>query len=369
VGTISKRESLTFLGPSEALAMVMIYMGAKAFLGYPRLMAYQGLNAGWLLTVLGGLTAAAFWLAVSALLARFPGKSIVEINEIILGRPLGLGLNALILVYLVFSSGVFLRQFSESVIITALPDSPLSSLAGLFLLTVLIAAYFGLESISRNSHIALPFILIGVAAVLVSLYTFWDAKELLPILGAGAGPVLVHGLLGSSAYGEVLLLAILAPFFSFGANTIRKVGLIGIGVVMLYFAAITAVYLMVIPIPGATETLAPFYQLSRTIYVGRYYQRLESVFVLFWTYTAFLQLAIGLIVTALAAQATLKLPYYRPLLPALAVLFLSLALTPASLMENTIIEEYQLLYGGLFLFLVPFGVWALAALKEKAEKQ
>ncbi|MCR4441285.1 MAG: GerAB/ArcD/ProY family transporter [Peptococcaceae bacterium] len=350
------------------MAMVMIYTGAKAFLGYPRLLADKCLNAGWMAALLGGLAAVVFWLAISALLARFPGKSIIEINEIILGPVLGLGLNALILAYLILSSSVFLRQFSESVIITALPESPLSSLTFLFLITVLVAAYLGLESISRNSYIALPFILVGVAAVLVSLYTFWDVKELFPVLGAGAGPVLAYGLLGASAYGEVLLLAILAPFFSFRIKTLRTVGLISIGVVMLYFAAITAVYLMVIPVPAAAEALSPFYQLSRTIYAGRYYQRLESVFVLFWTYTAFLQLAIGLITTTLAAQAAFKLPYYRPLLPALAVLFLSLALTPASLMENTVIEEYQLLCGGLFTLLVPSGVWALAALKGKAEK-
>lgn len=366
--TINKGEPVIKLGRSEATAVALIFIGSKAFLGYPRFIAENGLNAAWLIAFIGGLVSIGFWLIIASLLARFPGKSLLEINEIVLGPLLGLGINMLGLGYIIVSSSLLLRQFADAAIITALPGVPLGALSFLFLLTVVIAAYFGLEPISRNSFIALPFILAGVTGVLLSLYSYWDMKQLFPLLGSGLAPVLLHGFINSTAFGEVIILAILAPYFSFGPQTLKNIGLFSIGLVCMYFTAIAIIYLMVIPTPATVENLAPIYQLSRAIYLGRYYQRFESFFVLFWTYSAFLRLSIGFILVALIAKISLKLPYYRPLLPALSVLFISIALTPAGLADAAEFERYRYRFGGIITLVIPAGVWLIALLRRKGEK-
>ena len=357
------------LGPSEATALVMVMLGTKIFLGYPRMVTQLGATAGWLIILLSCLTSIGFWRVIASLLARFPGRSLLEISELVLGRPLGFGLNIIIILYTLLGSSMLMRQFADTVILTALPNTPISALSALFLVTIFVAAYLGLEALSRSAFIALPFLIGSTLAVLIPLYPFWDMKELYPILGTGAWPVLKYSFLNTSAFGEVLILAFLAPYFSFGPDGIKRAGTIAIVVTAVFFILITVVYIMVMPMPGAMENLAPFFQLSRSIYLGRYYQRLESFFILFWTFTAFMRLAIGYVVTALIIQQALKLPYYRPLLPALAVLIFSLALTfPDALTTISIEKEYRLLYGWIFTFILPCGVWAAAYLLKKDDK-
>jgi spore germination protein (amino acid permease) len=354
------------LGYSEAAAMVLVLMGAKAYLGYPRMMAELGATAGWLIVLLGGGMSVVLWLVLAALLSRFPGKSIMDIAVTVLGPIAGLAFNLLFFIYLLASTSILLRLFSEAVILTALPEVPISAISFLYLFPIFIAAYLGLEAISRSAFISVPFILFGTLAVVISMYPYWDTKQLLPILGTGYLSIAKDSLLNVSAFGEVSVLVILVPYFSFDAKMIKKVGLFCIAIVTFSFIIITVIYLMAFPMPGALENLAPFYQMSRTIYLGRFFQRFESIFILFWTFTAFLRLSIGVMVSAKVLQHTLKLPYYRPLLPALAVLLYALALTPSDLLsavkfDNMLRHDY----GWLMTFALPIFVGIIAFWKKK----
>lgn len=365
---IIKKDPPVLVGYGEAIALTMIFSGSKAFLGYPRFLAEVGMTAGWLIAFIGMILSMLFWLVISALLNRFPGKSLIEINKLTLGRFGGLAANLTLLAYLVFSTGNLLRLFSDAVIITALPEAPISAIALLFITVMWLTAYLGLESISRNAFIALPFILTGVSLVLLLLYPFWDFKELFPLFGTGLPRILLQGLFDTSAFGEILILAFLAPNFSFDGTKLRNIGFISIGILGFYFVSITIVFLMVIPVPTALENLTPFYQLSRSIYISKYYQRLESVFILFWTYTAFLRLSLGLFVAAAVTRDTFSLPYYRPLLPSMIIIFLALTLTPAELTTAITLEKYRLMLGWVITLLMPACVWVIAVLRRKGEK-
>lgn len=365
---ISKKDPPAIVGYAEAIALAMIFTGSKAFLGYPRFLVEVGMTAGWLIAFIGMLLSMLFWLAISALLNRFPRKSLIEINKLTLGRFGGLAANLALLAYLIFSTSNLLRIFSDAVIITALPEAPISAIALLFIGVMWLTAYLGLESISRNAFIALPFILTGVSLVLLLLYPFWNFKELFPLFGTGLPSILLQGVLDTSAFGEILILAILAPNFSFDGTKLRNIGLFSIGILGLYFISITIVFLMVIPVPTTLENLTPFYQLSRSIYISKYYQRLESVFVLFWTYTAFLRLSLGLFVAASVTRDTFSLPYYRPLLPSMVIIFLALALTPAEMTTAITYERYRLMLSWVITLFMPACIWAIAVLRRKGGK-
>jgi spore germination protein (amino acid permease) len=355
-------------GHSEAAAIAIVFVGVKAFLGYPRVVIELGSTAAWLVVLISGMVGIGAWLVISALLARFPGKSIMVITELVLGPFLGIGVNIIFFLYVMITNGILLRQFSEAIILTILPEAPISSLTFLFIIPVWLAAYLGIEAISRSAYISLPFITAGVTAVLLALYPYWNPLMLLPLLGEGIFPTVKYGFLSSTVFGEIFILAVLAPFFAFTQKKLKNVGLFSLGFVMVFFILIVNVYLMVFPLPVATENLLPFYQLARTIYLGRYFQRVEAVFVLFWTFTAFLRLSLGIIVAAFILQDAFKLPYYRPLLPALCVLAFSLALTPADVMQNAFIEyKIRLIYGWLFSLALPCGIWAVALLRRKGE--
>ncbi|MDD2212135.1 MAG: endospore germination permease [Clostridia bacterium] len=358
------------VGHSEAAAFIIIMIGAKAFLGYPRIVTEWGLTAGWLVVLLSGLISIVFWLMIVGVLGRFPGKPLSEIAEVTLGPVLGLGINTFVFLYSIFGTSNHLRLFSEAAILTVLTETPVIILALIFVLTAWLAAYYGIEALFRSAYFSFPFLAIGVALVLLVLYPYYDFKMLLPLTGPGVWPVIKSSFWGTSAFGEVIILAYLVRYFSFKPERLKNVGVFSLSFVMMFFIAITGVYLMVLPVPASSETLVPFYQLSRSIFLGHYFQRVEAVFVIFWTFTAFISIAAGILVGAIILQDTFKLPSYRPLLPALCLLTFSLAFTPLDLIQTVKLEgEVRMSYGWIPTFVLPLLIWAAALILRKGENK
>lgn len=357
-------------GPWEVSAFIIIYMGAKAYLGYPRLVTDWGLTAGWLVVLFSGLLSIVFWIFIVKVLVRFPGKPLTEITELTFGSFFGLGINIIVFFYLLFSTGIVLRLFSEASTLTVLTETPVNIIALLYLLAAWLAAYYGIEAIFRCAIFSLPLLSIGIALVLLLLYPYFDLKMLLPLAGSGVGPVLMSSVWGTSAFGEVVLLAYLVRFFSFQPQKLKNVGVFSISYIMLFFLAIVIVYEMVLPYPTSSETLVPFYQLSRSIFLGHYLQRVEAFFVLFWAFTAFLHIAAGLLSGAIILQDTFKLPFYRPLLPALSLLSFTIAFTPDNLIEAVKLEgEIRMVYGWLITFVLPLLIGLVALILRKGDRK
>lgn len=353
------------IGHSEAAALAIIYIGAKAFLGFPRYLAQVGATAGWMIVLVAGIFSMVIWLGLSSLLQRYPGESLTKITNHVVGPNWGLVVNGIIIIYIIVVTSIYLRLFSEAVVLTALPQAPISVLALLFLVSVWISAYLGLEALSRSAYIAFSYLLLGVFAVLLALYPYWNFRQLLPLLGNGVPALLINGFFNITSFGEILILAYLASFFSFSAEKLRYVGLFSLGFVTLAFMLIVLVFLMVFPMPVATETLTPFYQLSRHILVGRYFQRVEAVFVLFWTFTAFFYLAAGILTASIIIKEAVDIPYHRPLIPILSILIYSLALIPGSVIDTINFNRSMINYGWIIIFVLPYAIWILAMFKRK----
>lgn len=361
-------ERIEKMGYSEVTALTMIFLGAKVFLGYPRYMAQVGATAGWLVALFSGLLAIGFWLVIARLLARFPGQSLLAISEELLGSYLGMGVNLLFLAYLIIGSSILLRLYSEVLILTTLPEAPISSLIFLFIIPVLYVAYLGIEAIGRSNFITMPFIVIGILLVFLALFPYYTLGGIFPFLGKGLPDLFLYSLLTTTSYDEILILAILVPYFSFDSQALKRVGVFSLAAVIVIFTLSTLFYLMVIPYPGATESLTPFYQMTRSIVLGRYVQRVESIFVLFWALTAFFRLATGVFLGAVMMKKILHIPYYRPLLPAVAILYMSLSLTLPRLMDLVELERVRILYGWTVAFIIPCGLFFLALVRGKGGK-
>lgn len=353
------------IGHSEILALVIIYMGTKVYLGLPRTFVEIGGTAGWMLPVLSGFLALPLWLLIFRLLERFPGQNIAQINYQVLGPLLGTGLNILFIIYYVFTSGSLLRQFGEAVILTSLPEAPISSLVFLFIIPMALAVYLGIEPIIRAAYIASPFVIFGTVGMLFALIPSWDFVQIYPLLGNGLPKLALYALPFTSVFSEVLILGILAPFFAFDSKKLRQIGSVSIIIIALFFSFSTLIYQIVIPYPGATESLLPYYQLARSIYLGRFFQRVESIFVLFWIFSAFLRLSVGVFIGAYLYKETFQIKYLHPLVPAMAIIYLTVSLTPGNLMQTVVIEKYRLLLGSLAVFGGTLGILAVAFLRGK----
>ena len=130
--------------------------------------------------------------------------------------------------------------------------------------------------------------------------------------------------LRSSVQNEVILLGFLAPCLP--RKKIAAVGFWSLVLATLLLTAAMAVGQMVFPPAVAAEHTFPFYEIARSIYISRFFQRLEFLFILVWLGFALLSLSARFYVSVSGLAKFLKLPYYQPLIPMTALLLLAGAL-------------------------------------------
>lgn len=357
----------TKIGASEIKILVLIFIGNKVFLGLPRKFIEAGATAGWMIPLISGLISLVLWLLIAQLLQRFPGQSITRINEKVAGKVFGTIINLLLMLYIIFITGIALREFSEAVLITALPETPISMVALLFTVVIFIVSYIGLEPIIRSAYIAFPLIFFGTIGIFLAIFPIVEFSYLYPLLGSGLNNILAFASPYSSSFGEVIILAILVPYFSFDNKKIKQIGTRCIVSVALFLSATTLIYQLILPYPGSIESFVPFFQIARSIDFGRFFQRLEAIFVLFWTFSAFIRMSVGMYITAYLYKEIFRIPLHRPLIPALSVLFYSVALTPNNIIESVQYESIRLMIGGIFTYGLPILVLVLAIIRGKEE--
>ncbi|HBC93718.1 MAG TPA: hypothetical protein DCZ10_12700 [Pelotomaculum sp.] len=351
-------------GPAEAIILLAISNIARIFLPYPRLLTEIGATAAWM-TPLGGLVVALVGFYVMYLVLRKnPGQSIIEITEQAFGPVVGVLLNLVTVFFFIAVGALFAREFSEALIIAALPSVPISIINIAYLGMGVLGAYLGLEALARTARLSYPYIFGGILLLLLALIPQWDINGVFPFFGHGPLEVFGLGTFSTAGITEIIFAAVLIQ--SLGG--VEQLRLIGYRSMLLGFGSLIII-LLVINLTFHWGTMAentlPFYRLARNIYIGRFLQRVESVFVIIWSIVAFIKIAVTLYGGAVALTRTLKLPDYRPLLWPLIIIMFILSLLPPDLpsvvkLDTDWLRPYALVPN----YLVPLMILAVFRLRR-----
>lgn len=354
------------VGVSGAVAMGVIFIAAKVFLAFPRTMAELGAQAAWLIVLIACLVSPIGWWGIRALLRQHPGSSLLGATEAALGPVLGSVANLMYFTFFFFTTFIVLRQFGANIVATVMPRTPVEASIFVLLLGIAYLAYLGMEAICRVSWLFGPFMLIGLAALLAGgYYTRHETNALMPFWGSGMGVVLGWGLVKSSLLGELLIFGIIAPAFRKADNLNRAVTwtiIISATVTVLSVIAYTFAF----PHPASTAIGFPLLEVSRIIIGGRWLQRLESVFLIIWVFSAVIKLGVGLYGAAQCVAQVIGYPNYRHLLFPLAILIYSCSLIPSNLTQ-AVSWDAEILrnYGWTVSILLPWVTWLASELRGK----
>lgn len=301
------------VGETELLSIAGIAIASSIFLGYPQTLILHGANAAWLIPVISLGPAALGWWAITNLLRLHPGESLMTVYVRVFGPWLGTLLNVgwIVAWWLILST--MLREFSDTVATAVLPTTPVSLIALMFMVAAAYVAYHGLESLSRAAWLLLPWLLFPTIALLLATYTWWDFTQLTPYLGTGMYPLTFWGFVKSSNYGELALLGSLAPMLR-QQSRLRAVGYKTLFSVGAITTLMVFVYVIAWSIPSAVRSPFPFVTLARLAFLGRFVQRIESLFILVWVVVGVLAGAFAVYVISVTIAQLLRLPTFRPLL-------------------------------------------------------
>ncbi|MCL5935392.1 MAG: spore germination protein [Firmicutes bacterium] len=293
----------------------------------------------------------------------------MEVTGEALGKVAGTAVNVIYAVFFVIVGALFTRIFSEALIISALPRTPISILTTGYIAMGLLGSYLGLESLARSTRVTYPFVVAGIAILLFSLIPQWETTQLYPILGTGPVNVFLKGGASAGIISDILMAAVIVQSLHdpgmFGKITARAM-LMG----FTYLTVLELILIMTTAWNASQEYTMPFYNLSRLIYLGRYFQRVESIFIIIWGFAGMVKIAITLYSAAVVLAGTFKLPDYRPLIWPLALMIFTASLIPPDMPSAIKLEsiEYRQYYMSFSTIILPAVVLAADRLRMRGRR-
>jgi spore germination protein KB len=358
------------IGIWESKMLLILMMITKVILNLPRTLSEDAGTAGWMIAIYITVLALIGFAVITRLYKGMENKDLVDVAEYAFGSAGRIIAGTIIVVFLFIILSIVMREFGEDMKTLGLTVSPLPFVMLFFAVGMIIAAYIGIESIARIHSLFFPVIFATYTLYIILLVKYLDFSRIMPLLGNGLKSIFVKGALRTGEYAELFFLFLLLPFIKKGTS-FKKIGYWSIIVAGFIMFSNTLIYLLIFQYPVSTEIFLPVYQLARIISYGRFFNRIESLFVITWSAVGFLYLGTGFYFLLIIFKKTFRLKFYKPLiLPFITIIF-SLALVPPSLVSAIDIEtQYIRKWAWVLTFvLTAFVLLAARVVKKRKEKK
>lgn len=357
-----KDKNITF-GSFEIAAVFVNTICARSFLNYPRTLVESSGNAAWIEMIFITALVLLYFFITSKLYSKFPGKDLIDLGDYVGGTFGRLFSGISVIILLIAIGTLILREYGENMKVVALENSPISFVMMFFLAGMIISNYAGIEAIVRLCAIMVPVIIVTYLIVLIGPCKYYDSTFFYPILGNGPYKIITDGFIKVSIYASIIYLFLFQPYIK-KHEYFKRAGYMAIGMGAFIFLAGVIVFIAVFPYYNGIEIFLPNYELARLIYFGRFFQRIESVFVITWAASGIMYLSTILFFTVSTFQKTFKLTYYKPMILPFCVIFFSLSIIPPNLMTAITLETKQYLILSLVIaFLIPLALLILSNIK------
>ena len=319
-------KSHTRLGIAEGTGLIYFTIFPLFFLSTPSEMTEAAGSISWLTPLLGGLSGGSLLWIQQTLLKESPGN-LLQLAEDLLGKGASY-VFGLFYFFALFANACFwTRQYAENTLLVALPAIEFNHIILVYLVSTLVMVYLGIESLSRTCYLLMPLSIGALFVVFAGLTLEMEPLYLFPLLGYGIPSLIDPLLFYTGATAPAAMLLVLAPSFQNKAAA-QKVILFGIGISAIIRSMAFAVYVAVFAVTVASEKILPFFDMTRLIYINRYIQRIESLFILLWVVVGIVGIAVCFYGALTIMAQLLRLPTFTPLLLPLGIIMITVAALP-----------------------------------------
>ena len=279
------------IGTLEAISLVIIVIISHLILNLPNELLSSTLSAATLNVIyITGIVLLLFLFATK-LFKPFKNKDILDVAEYVGGDILKKIVSTIYSLHLIFISGILIASFADTIKAIYLQNMPSELICLLFILIAVLANLFGFKSVSRTNAILMPFILITILIIFISLFTAFVPERIFPILGYGVNETFVMGASNIFAFGELLILFLIRPNLSDNKQA-KKVGVSSILLSGLFLLLSVTALLLLFPFITGGEGVLSIYMITRSIHFGNFFQRVDALFILIWALTFFSYLSV-----------------------------------------------------------------------------
>jgi spore germination protein KB len=339
------------MGVAEGSAMVFILLLPRVTMNSFTMAIAKFGQLSWLYILINGLDV----LAIAGMLLYVYSKEkgdIYAITTSLFGKKIACLVMLVLTLVFFFNAILLARQYAENTIITALPEMDLSLSLLLYTIGGLFTGYLGISGVTRCSVIFMPFMIATLLCATLLLFPYYIPYQLLPWQGYGIAKCMVQGIMGAGYNVGFLTIFILAPAFQ-NTKTIRQSMIRGIASSVLLKGFVMVVFLMVFGVSVGSEKSMPFFELARLIYLNRFFQHIEALFIVAWVILGTLAIAINLFIATYLLGRMLNLPIIRPVMPCLTMLMTSLALLPENITQVVMLDNNLIYFDDIAVYVIP----------------
>ena len=356
------------IGTVEAIMMILAIVVSHTLLYLPKNILSFMKSASILNIIYVSIFAILIAYLIYRLLRNFPGLDIIDISEFVGGKLFKNIIGIIFMLYFITSFSMFLRSFCESIKIIYYPMTNIFFILSFFIIAICIANRLDFNATLKTTLIILPIVLISVIFLFLTNLGQFTPQRMFPIFGEGIYNTFVLGLVNLYSFAGIEYIYFLPPFLKKPEN-MKKILLISIGISALYLLLSVATLLFIFAFFVSTNEITPLYNAARYIEFGNFFQRLESIFLLFWILVFACYLSIVIKFSMGIFKKLTNISTKKPLIDVFGLLILGISLIPKNYAISQKFESsiYPYLVLGIVFFL-GLSILIVANFKKKGIK-
>lgn len=221
----------------------------------------------------------------------------------------------------------------------------------LLLITIVIMNRLGFRPIARSNLFFMPFVLFSILFIFVANFENFTVQRVFPLLGNGMITTFFSGISNLFAFAGIAYLYLIPPYLKEQKDFV-KVAFSSIGISAIFLLMSVTTLLLMFPLLTSNEEIFPLYLASRFIEFGRFFQRLDAVFVFIWIISITSYLSIAFYFASSIFQKIINLQAPKWIVGLLASITFGIALLPQNLHQIAFLENVVYKYVILILVII-----------------
>lgn len=269
----------------------------------------------------------------------------------------------LFLCYLVFTVSTLLRSFSETLKIIFFPRTPVNVIMLLIVIVIVIVNKLGFRAMARSNLFFMPAILLSILFIFIANLGHFTIQRALPLLGNGMMSTFFSGLSNLFAFGGISYLYFIPPHLKEHRHY-KKVAFASVGISAVFLLMSVSTLLLMFPLIASNEEVMPLYLAARFIEFGRFFQRLDAIFVFIWIVSMVSYLSIASYFATSIFQKITKIQSTKWIIGLFASIAYGISLLPQNMNQIAFLENTVYKYIILILVVgIGLSILILANLK------
>lgn len=342
---------------------------ATAILSIPSTTAYYARQNLWLSPILASIIGFFTMIIIHKLHKLFPDKTIIEMNELIIGKVLGKLLSIIFLIYLILTTGLIIRDYGEFIISSFLFNTPLIVVISSMVLLCAFTVHGGLELISRVGQLLFPFFIFPFLLLIALLAPNFELGNILPVLEDGIIPPIKGAIPTTGWFGEILIITFLLPFLTDKKNCF-KYGMMTVFLIMMTLVIGNLAVLFVLGTTTATK-IYPLMNVSRYISYADFFENLDAMTMAVWILGAYVKITVFYYAIVLSTIQLFNLSDFRIVVWPLSILLVEFSFwsIPNMMAFSHHGSVYFPFYAFMIQTLIPLLLLLIALVRKKQKAE